>query len=201
LVVSGYTFSGSVATNNSPGGTPFNTALESSSFDVRDTATGAGGTVVGAGIASVYASANGFTAPTGPLVLGLTTGSFTNKGSSASNGTGTVESYFNPNNTVSTTAGAAGNALIGNGTTAALLPNTSQGTNDADFIALPAAYALNLALRVSFASAGGDWSNSSAVSLFGQGTQTNPVPEPASMAMWGLGLLGCMAMRMRRRNA
>jgi len=198
LVVGGYTFTGTLATNNSPGGTPFNTALESSSFDVKDTPTGA---FTGAGTASIYANATGFAVPVGANTLGVTTASFTNKGSSTSNGVGSVTSYLDPANAI--TNAAAGN-VVGTGTTAVLLPTTSApvNNNNPNIVPAPVAnYALNLQLQVTFAGAGGDWTNGSAVTLFGQGTVTNPVPEPASMAMWGLGLLGCMVLRMRRRKA
>jgi hypothetical protein len=196
LVVGGYTFAGTLATNSSFGGTPFNIAYEAISFGVKDTPTGA---FSGTGTASAYASATGFTSPTGPLVLGLTTASFTNNGSSTTPGIGNVESRLDAANVATTSLAGT---LIGGGSAASLGPGSSNSINDADVVTLPAAYALNLLLKVTFAGAGGDWRNASSTALFGasRGPSIVAVPEPATLLMWGLGALGCMALRFRRRN-
>jgi len=194
LTVGGYQFNGVLTTTNSPGGSGI--ATDSGQFNVIDKSVGA---FTGAGTAALYASASGFNDPTGPNIFAVTTSTYLQNGTSQTTGSGTVTSYYDSANTVSTTPTGT---LIGSaGPTPASLITPSTGTGITFPITIPSNYALNLLLQFAMVGSGGDFSTTSQVTLFGIGRGPNPTPEPATLAMWGLGALGFAAVRFRRRKA
>jgi hypothetical protein len=188
VVVGGYTFTGVLSTTNTPG--VLGVAQVQDNFTVENTSLG------GAGTASIYASSNGFTDPTGALAFQVTTATFLQN--SGGSGVGTVTSFIAPNALTTVPTGVVAGSAVSPATTLAIpVTATSSG-----FIApLPAIYALNLLLNIAMPGGDSNFSNTSQVSLFAQGRGPNPAPEPATMLMWGFGALGMVALRLRRRNS
>jgi len=191
LTVGGYQFNGVLSTTNSPGVS--GVAQDTANFTVVDQST-AGFT--GAGTAGLYASASGFNDPTGASIFAVTTSTFLQNGGGS--GTGNVQSRFDSANVLSTTP--TGTVIGSAGPVVTTLATPQTGTATTFPFTLPSAYALNLLLSIAMPS-GGDFSNTSQVTLFGIGRGPNPTPEPATMAIWGLGALGFAAVRFRRRKA
>jgi hypothetical protein len=182
--VGGYTFNLAVASSNSPGGAISFVSTGTNFIE------GTGATTV-----SIYANATGFTSPTGDV--DVTTAATTQylAGSTAGNtATVTVNSYIDSLNGVSSSATGS---LVGTDSSSIVGPLGNSALNDSQVATVAAPYALNLELVANIQSTNG----TNRIDLDGT-VLLSPVPEPATLAIWGLGAMGVLvAGRFRRKLA
>ncbi|HUE70464.1 MAG TPA: PEP-CTERM sorting domain-containing protein [Pirellulaceae bacterium] len=187
VTVGGYEFKVTLVATNSPGGGGI-AFLDSGTNQIID--VGGGATTV-----SIFASANGFTDPSSPPDVYVFSGSTAQFNSATPNGNTadfSYNAYIDSTNGLSTSA--AGD-LVGTGSDSVSAPgNASVGETQVYTIA-GTPYAINLALIATFNEAGSSLDLDGTVKL-------SPVPEPATLAIWGLGAMGVLvAGRFRRKMA
>jgi len=179
-IVGGYNFLVTLVTSNSPG-TPLLAFLNGATNSISDV----GG---GASTVSVYASANGYTAPTSFVVAQSgSTAQFLSPTPSGNTATVSYSALIDPSDLMTTVpsgfAVGGGSAVITQpGSNNAALSSSSAGVP-------PPAYALNLFLSATLDQGG------STIDLDGQ-VSLSAVPEPATVVVWSLlGILGAVVGR------
>jgi hypothetical protein len=170
LTVSGYTFTFTLSSTNSPG-SPAEAFLDASTGSI----SGSGATTL-----SIYANSTGFTAPTTPPVIVASSGSTATYlgGSTPGNSAGVSYSALIDTTNAATTAPAG--TVVGSGSDVISAP--AGNTNLMDFTLIPSLsspYAMNLFLS---ATVGAGVNNIDLDGTF----RLAPVPEPGAIVVWAL---------------
>lgn len=186
--VGGYEFNVTLVTTNSPGGGGI-AFLNAGTNEIID--VGGGATTV-----SIYANATGFTNPSSPpdvYVFSGSTAQFISGTPSGNTADVSYNAYIDSTNALSTSAAGS---LVGTGSDSISAPGGNASLGDTQVYTIAGTpYAINLELIAIFNQAGSKLDLDGTVEL-------NPVPEPATLAIWGLGAFGVLlAGRARRKSA